>query len=50
MTGRLREVLKDLKSWKKHVSGLDESMKRFDWATVIDDYDDSLERAFENSP
>ena len=50
MTGRLREVLKDVKSWKKNVSGLDGSMKRFDWATVIDHYDESLEQTLENSP
>ena len=48
ITARLREILNDLKSWKNSVAGLDESMRRFDWNTVIDDYDDSLERVFEN--
>lgn len=43
MTERLREVLEDLENWKKNISGLGESMRRFDWIDVIKCYDDRLE-------
>ncbi len=43
MTDRLREVLKDVGSWKKNVAGLAEAMRRFDWTDVIKLYDDRLE-------
>ena len=43
LTDRLRAVLTDLPGWRTRVSGLDAAMRRFDWRTVIGDYDDRLE-------
>ena len=40
---RLRDVLVDLDGWRARVVGLDEAIRRFDWRTVIVDYDDRLE-------
>lgn len=40
---RLRDVLIDLDGWRARVVGLDEAIRRFDWRTVIADYDDRLE-------
>ena len=42
LTDRLRAVLTDLPGWRARVSGLDAAMRRFDWRTVIGDYDDRL--------
>ena len=33
----------DLDGWRGRVGGLDEAIRRFDWRTVIADYDDRLE-------
>ncbi len=39
---RLRDVLGDLDGWRARVAGLDEAVRRFDWRTVVADYDDRL--------
>ena len=49
ITDRLREVLKDVESWKKNVAGLAEAMRRFDWVNVIKLYDDRLEEIVSGS-
>ncbi|MEE2768424.1 MAG: DUF3524 domain-containing protein [Actinomycetota bacterium] len=43
LTTRLREVLEDLGRWRSQVAGLAETMRRFDWSVLIDDYDTRLE-------
>ena len=49
ITDRLREVLKDVESWKKNVAGLAEAMRRFDRVNVIKLYDDRLEEIVSGS-
>jgi glycosyltransferase involved in cell wall biosynthesis len=44
LTDRLREVLSDLPAWRTGVGGLDGSIRRFDWRTVVSDYDERFER------
>ncbi|MEE3275832.1 MAG: DUF3524 domain-containing protein [Actinomycetota bacterium] len=43
LTNRLREVLVDLGAWRSRLAGLDAAVRRFDWRTVVDDYDDRIE-------
>ncbi len=43
LTVRLREVLGDLAAWRTRAEGLDLAMRRFDWRTVVRNYDDRLE-------
>ncbi|MDG2428889.1 MAG: DUF3524 domain-containing protein [Acidimicrobiales bacterium] len=40
---RLRDVLVDIESWRARVAGLDGAIRRFDWRTVVHDYDDRLD-------
>tara|TARA_B100000470_G_scaffold3903_1_gene2783 strand:+ start:346 stop:1470 length:1125 start_codon:yes stop_codon:yes gene_type:complete len=44
LTDRLREVLLDLSTWRAGAVGLDGSIRRFDWRTVVSEYDERLER------
>jgi len=44
LTDRLREVLVDLPAWRARAVGLDDWIRRFDWRTVVSDYDERLER------
>jgi glycosyltransferase involved in cell wall biosynthesis len=44
LTDRLREVLLDLPAWRAGAAGLDGSIRRFDWRTVVSEYDERLER------
>ena len=44
LTDRLREVLLDLSTWRAGTVGLDGSIRRFDWRTVVSEYDERLER------
>ena len=43
LTDRLREVLVDLPAWRASAVGLDDWIRRFDWRTVVSDYDERLE-------
>ncbi len=40
---RLHEVLTDLSGWRARVAGLDEAIRRFDWRTVVADYDNRFD-------
>ena len=50
LTTRLRDVLVDLPAWRARAVGLDASIRRFDWLTVVSDYDDRLERLAADGP
>ena len=50
LTTRLRDVLVDLPAWRARAVGLDASIRRFDWLTVVSDYDDRLERLVADGP
>lgn len=50
LTDRLRDVLGDLDGWRARVAGLDGAVRRFDWRTVVDDYDDRLEALAAGGP
>ncbi len=43
LTDRLRDVLADPGGWRARLAGLDAHVRRFDWRTVVDDYDDRIE-------
>ena len=43
LTSRLRSVLCDLDRWLPLIEGLDRSIRRFDWSSVVHEYDDRLE-------
>lgn len=43
LTDRLRAVLTNLSDWRCLVAGLEMDIRRFDWRTVIDLYDDRFE-------
>ena len=30
-------------AWRSRLAGLDAAVRRFDWRTVVDDYDDRIE-------
>jgi len=40
---RLHDVLTDLNGWRVRVVGLDEAIRRFDWRTVVADYDNRFD-------
>ncbi len=44
LSNRLRDVLADLGGWRSRLAGLDQAMRRFDWRTVVDDYDGRIDR------
>ena len=40
---RLHDVLTDLNGWRARVAGLEEAIRRFDWRTVVADYDNRFD-------
>jgi glycosyltransferase involved in cell wall biosynthesis len=43
LRARLQDVLVDIEGWRARVIGLDEAIRRFDWRTVVHDYDNRLD-------